>query len=194
MSVNSLFTASAFTAMVGASADDATNVATVIEWVSVWMNTTTRYNLMAREVTEYRDGDGSNTLWLSVVPVGTVAIYIDSGREFGADTLYSEWSESAASGDFVVDDDTGKVTLINGSFSTGAKTIKAVYTGGWSTIPADLEGAAMRLARLWYDQIRNGIIGVSAHSSRSGNASYLPTVPDDIAKIAESYSPKGGLA
>lgn len=194
MSANTLFTASAFTALVGADTDDATNVATVIEWVSVWINTTTRYKILARAVTEYRDGDGGNVMWLRETPVSSVTLNIDSGMEFASGTAYVEWSESSASGDFVVDSETGRVTLINGSFSTGMHTVKFVYTGGHATVPSDLEGAAMRLARLWYDQIKDGLIGKASLNSGGGNASYLPQVPDDIQKIAEQYAPKGGFA
>lgn len=194
MSANTLFTASAFIALIGADSDDATNVATVIEWVSVWINTTTRFKILARAVTEYRDGDGGSTMWLRETPVASVTLNIDAGMEFASATAYAEWSESAASGDFVVDSETGKVDLLTGSFGSSRHSIKFAYTGGHATVPSDLEGAAMRLARLWYDQVKNGIIGVASHNSGGGNSSYIPAVPDDIQKVADLYAPKGGFA
>lgn len=98
--------------------------------------------VIAKEYTEYYDGDNSGKLLLRKWPVIEVdSIYVDAERDFSSDTLVDP-------DNYFVDTDSdtsiGVVEIFKhggsnpGWFSKGIKNIKVVYTAGWLEAPAPL--------------------------------------------------------
>jgi len=98
----------------------------------------------ATDYTEYYDGDGTDTLLVDNYPINSVSeLYDDPDRDFGADTLIDP-------SDYVIYSEEGKVVLDGSVFSKGKKNIKIVYNAGYTTIPADLEQAVIKLVAAEY--------------------------------------------
>lgn len=101
----------------------------------------------AARYTEYTDGDGrAKEVFVHNPPLLVVnSIFDDPDRKFGNNTAF-------ASADFVIDSDAGIIELVQLSSSTlrptdrvsfnrGTQNIKVIYTGGYNTIPNDIEMA-----------------------------------------------------
>lgn len=187
---NALTAVSTFTSVVGAATDDANTITLLINQASAWFNRTVGYPVKARTVTEYQDGDAGVVMYLRVIPCASVLLYCDSTRQFGSDTLLTQDT------DYVLEEETGRIILISGSFPPGPGTVKAVYTGGFDSNDSEsalLEGACIELVRYWYDMIRNARIGLKSQSVAGGTTSYINDIPDDVKAIAESLRRVDGI-
>ena len=129
---------------IGLKADDSQNnakIAELIERVSSVISGECGRTFEYQQFTEYFNGDGaSGTVNLTHYPFDSSAafsLYDDTERAYGASTLI-------ATADYIIDDDTGILTLDgNLTFSRGKRNIKVTYYGGYKVIPQDLEMAAI---------------------------------------------------
>jgi hypothetical protein len=153
----------------------------LINWASDWFNKDVGFAVKAKAITEYHDGDSGVLLWLKNPPVASLSLYLDSSRAWGAGCLLTEDT------DYVLDVNTGKVVLVTTSFPSGAKTVKAMYTGGYTTVPSNIEGAVIRLARYWYDSMANAHVGVLSISIGGGTTAFVNDIPDDVMAVADQY-------
>ena len=96
--------------------------------------------LKSRSQTEYHDGNGGYLLYLNHPPISAVTLYQDSDRAWASTT-------EIASTDYVVytEDNVGKIWLTGTAFLNDRRVIKVTYTGGFSTIPHDLEMACVQI-------------------------------------------------
>jgi len=122
--------------------------------------------------TEVRDGNGEAELFLRVTPV-TALTLITISDDFGNSDVFD-------SSDVRYDVDTGRMTFrmssTQGVFTTGQQNISIVYTGGYTTIPADVQAACILVMR--------GIYAMSADTGNPGMKSenigdYSYTRQDD---------------
>ncbi len=92
----------------------------------------------ASGITEYFDGDGvSSVVVLSRSPnVAVTSLYDDTNRTYASSSLIQP-------ADYVVDGNTGVITLNGFFFARSLQNIKVIYDGGYKTIPQDLERAAL---------------------------------------------------
>lgn len=181
LDTKALTTWAAFKMLTGAADDDQGKAELLINWASDWFNNEVGFEVKARSFTEYQDGCGGSILYLKNPPVASCSFYIDYARAWGTDALLTEDT------DYVLDVDTGKIDLITTSLPVGAKTIKAVYTGGYSTVPSSVEGAVLRLARFWYDSMTNAHVGVMSISIGGGTTAFVNNIPDDVMAVADQY-------
>lgn len=143
----------------------------VINAVSTNFNNATNRLLKARNITEYKDSDGSDTIRLDQFPINstaaTISIYNCSHtpRDYTAD-------EKASSDDILIYPLLGKVRLITSAFYEGYQTVKVVYNGGYTEIPFDLKQACLMICgRLWkrekdkLDGVQNVAVQGSSMSS-----------------------------
>lgn len=98
--------------------------------------------------THYFDGDGSDRLQLRVIPANAITtVHVDTDRSYGSSTL-------VASGDYTLFTDSGLLLLDTdsdqGSFSTGYRSVKVVYTGGHTTVPDGIVHACGMQVAHWY--------------------------------------------
>jgi len=98
--------------------------------------------------THYFDGDGSDRLNLRVRPANTItSVHVDVDRDYGSDEL-------VASGDYELFSDEGLLLLKTdsdqGSFTTGYRSVKVVYTAGYTSIPDAIVHACGIQVNHWY--------------------------------------------
>ena len=139
----------------------------IINRVSWRANSETQRQLKARSQTEYYDGCGGIELWLRNWPASGLTLYQDSDRTFASGAII-------ASGDFVLYEDSGRVVLTGTTFTQDFKIIKAEYTGGYSTIPYDLQQEViMEVARIFQSYEHKTFIASSRSTDLAGTTSYV---------------------
>jgi len=116
----------------------------LINQASWFLNAETGRELKSRSQTEYYDGHGGYELYLNHPPISGVTLNQDSDRTYASTT-------EIASTDYVVYEDEGKLWLTGTSFLFDRQVIKVVYTGGYSTIPYDLQRACRELVAQGYE-------------------------------------------
>lgn len=137
--------------------------------------------LVSTSRTEYYDGDGTDTLLVQAYPISTVAsVYVDTNREYGtADLIDSD--------DYVWYAMRGTIVTDGALFGGGNKSIKVTYTGGYSTVPGDLQQAVKELVQFWYKRNTDKRVGVNSVSVGDKNMSYETDVPKAIASVFARY-------
>jgi len=145
---------------------------------------TTRF-LKSQEITEYHDGDGSNLIMLKHWPVTSVTtLHSDSARSFGSDTLI-------ASTDYQVYEDGGYIVVTSAGLDMGAKVIKVVYDGGYTTIPSNLRMAAIEHASYLYEKfLKSHRVGLKSVSGDAGTETYIDDMPENVKRVIKRYSRK----
>jgi len=92
----------------------------------------------AADVTEYQDGDGTDTVLLRNFPVNSItSVYDDVGRDYAAASLIP-----AASYMF---ESSGRLILENALFSFGRQNVKVVYNAGYADVPDDIKVAVANI-------------------------------------------------
>mgnify|MGYP003131955571 CR=1 FL=1 len=126
--------------------------------------------------TQYFNGPGTKYLHLPVVPVtGITSIHVDMDRKYGSDKLVD-------SGDYDLYGDEGLVSLkidsVQGVFDAGRRSIKVVYTAGFSTTPMAIKHACGLQVAYWYSGRHHvGKTSVS-QGGTSGNLATLELLPE----------------
>ena len=129
--------------------------------------------------TEYIDGGGESVVMLSHAPVTAVASVYDD--------LDGDWE----SGDLLVATDyravesTGELVHKTGTFLDGTGNLKVTYTGGYSSIPSDIELASIRLIGKFYNLRRSG--GIRQMSAGAMNLTFEFGMPEDVRTILDKY-------
>jgi len=137
--------------------------------------------LLSTSRTEYYDGDGTDTLLLRAYPVTTVAtIYVDTGRDYDSDDLLD-------SGDYVYYGMDGTVKTDGALFASGNKSVKVTYTGGYTTVPYDLQLATKELVMFWYKRNTDKRVGVSSVNVGDKSTSYETDIPKSVTAVFQRY-------
>lgn len=135
-------------------------------------------------VTEYHSTTwGQRVLLLKRPPIVSItSFYDDAVRVYGADTLLASTS-------YVIDDANAGIVRLDGtSFGQGLRNVKAVYVGGYATIPFALEQAAIELIWLARDKGDQALLGLRGKSIADGSVSYLDNQwPSGINAILDLY-------
>ena len=143
--------------------------------------------LVSTSRTEYYDGDGSDTLLLRAYPISTVAsVYVDTERSYASTDLLD-------SGDYVYYSMDGTIKTDGSLLASGNKSIKVTYTGGYSTIPYDLQLAIKELVMFWYKRNTDKRVGVASMSAGDKSMSYENDVPQSVLSIFTRYRDHRGL-
>jgi hypothetical protein len=146
--------------------------------------------------TEYFHGRRQNFIMPRQWPVTAVAsLKVHQDRD---------WSASSAlvpAADYVIADE-GTSIYYEGYFPNGFSNVQLVYTGGYTTIPYDLEQACLQLVEWWYRHNQRQDIGRTSSSKMDESVGVLAEVPKHIIQVLEvykriefpsSYSPVGNL-
>lgn len=170
------------------TADDG-RIGHLIEVVSREFDTECRRSFLEEEHTEYRDGNGTEQLWLENAPVSAItSIHLDSERDFDSDALVD-------SDDYFVDTVAGVVIRNTGYWPRAARNIKVVYTAGYAQadVPKDLRGAVYeRVAQLWR-RMSEKRVDTTSQSDASGNSRTFITerFPATVTEVLERYMRHG---
>jgi hypothetical protein len=137
--------------------------------------------LLSTSRTEYFDGDGGNTLHVKAYPITAVTtLYVDPDRDYGSSTLvYSD--------DYTYYGPEGTIKTDGAPLSGGWKSIKLTYTGGYSTIPADLQQAVKELVLFWYKRNTDKRVGVASVSVSGQSMSYEANIPESVMSTFKRY-------
>jgi len=128
---------------------DDTLIQNIIYRVTDQIQSYCRRDFFSTEYTEYYDGDGSKTLIVNQFPITAIdSIYDDIDYQWGSD-------DEISSDDIIFnansnDSKSGIINLDTDYFSIGKQNIKITYTAGYSTIPYDIEKAAILLSAIEY--------------------------------------------
>jgi len=159
----------------------------LINAVSCAFKKRTRRQLKTASLTEYYDGPGGTVLYLKNYPASGLSIYQDSGRAWAAS------SEITASNLSLYEDE-GKIKLHSDVFGTDAYSIKAVYTGGYSTIPYDLRQAAMFSVIQSFENMDHHALSTQSRSNdKGGSTRYRVELLPEVKETLEDYMKKTGF-
>ncbi len=175
-----LVTSTAMTTILGVTAGsaEATQVDSMIDSASrLALSITHRTTLVSTSLTEYYDGDGTDTIHLRSWPITAVtSIHID-------DTRPRDWSDT----DDLVDSDyyliyqnDGKVVLDGDIFTTGKYNVKVIYTAGYATVPYDLQQAVEDLVIFWYQRQKEKRVGTRSFSVGDKSTSFEVDIPKGV--------------
>ena len=130
---------------------------TTINGVSRWMHEYTGRQLKSREITRYHSGDGTTNLYVHSWPVSAIKVYVDQEFAFGAET------------EITPDLTEGNLVYYSGTYPSGTKNVKIVYTAGYVTIPGDLKLACLHAYQVIDRVQKQGISGVGQVSIAGTN-------------------------
>lgn len=155
-------------------------------------------------VTEYYHGAGAwggyrksaasawrNSLLVARPPIVSITnIWDDPARAYGSTTLL------AASQYLTANAEAGLILLDGISFQEGLNNIKITYVGGFTTIPADLEEAAIEMVWAAREKGAHNLIGVRSRAVGEGNIQFvnLDWGSPNLEAIIQHYSLKTGVA
>lgn len=163
----------------------------LINEASIWFNNECDRQLKSRSQTEYHDYQYSPVLYLDHPPVSAVTLYTNSSipRAYGTDDIIA-----ADNYEIYTEDNIGKLVLTNATFDFGRRTIKVVYTGGFSTIPADLKSGVLNLIGQWYWLNKNNAFGVTAHDRPEGSGVTIDRdLPTQTVRAVARYRRNGWI-
>ena len=140
-------------------------------------------------VTEYYSGDEWLTrLIVSRPPVISITnMWDDPLRVYATPILNSLYT--------IQDSNSGLIRLDGLTFQSGINNIKITYSGGFATIPSDLEQAAIEMVWAAREKGVHNLVGVRSRSIADGNVQYMNLGWGSLAQeIVEKYSLHMGVA
>ena len=141
-----------------------------------------REEFTAQAYTEYHDGRGLSKIVLLHRPVNSItSIHDDLDREYGDNELVD-------SDDYTFYPNTGIVVKDGGTFQDGTRNVKVIYNAGYTTIPADVEGAVWQLVAYYWNEMRAGADGIDNERIGDYTAKYEKmTMPQNVRALLMRY-------
>lgn len=131
--------------------------------------------------TQYFDPTCTAFLLLREYPVtGTPVVHIDDEWAFGGATQVTP-------GTFKIDREVGLARQRGTWNARNPQSVKVVYNAGHSTVPVDLQQAALLLVTLLYRTRGDRRLGVEQKSKMSDSASFQTDVPQSILMLIEPH-------
>lgn len=158
----------------------------LINGVSWFFNSMCDRKLKAQSLTEYYDGPGGYLLYLNNPPIASLALYQDSERSWASTSLI-------ASTDYALYEQTGRLVLTGDAFLRDIRVVKAVYTGGFSTIPYDIEEAALELIAQRFHMADSKGEDKSSISNDGGTTAYLKDMSPFVSSVIARYRRWGAI-
>ncbi len=165
----------------------------LINRTSSRMETYCGRNFKVREYTEYQDGDGTPTVFTDHYPITSVSsLWDDTEREFTDSS-----NDLLSSADYMIYSDEGSIRLYNDetTFNKGYQNIKITYSGGYETLPGDLEEACLDWVLTLYRKIKDRTHGYMTKSASGASVLIdLKAIPESVKAVLDSYrKPKVNL-
>lgn len=149
--------------------NDATLLLNLIEGVEQFVESYISSPLSLTLVTEYISGNEKPYILLKNIPTGSLSLYIDSNRDFNADTLIDPTAYEIKSLE-------RRVELVDGTvFPSGSLNIKVVYETGWdaTTLPKDLKMVICDIAANTFTHIRNKTESMATRGGMGTTATFI---------------------
>jgi len=169
--------------------DDDAIIGYLMNVVSKLFDTVTGRTLIAADLTEYYQGDGTDTLYLRSYPVNSttseIEVYIDEDRLFDADT-------KQAAANLWIDSDMGRL-VHEGRELHKDEPVKVVYNAGYAqdSVPYDLRLAALEWLGVLYKRKQEGRFDVNTLSRGDVSYTYLDTMPHTVRDVLRRYERRG---
>lgn len=141
-----------------------------------------RRQFRVRAYTEYHDGDGSAEVFLNQYPIQSVSgLWDDPNRDF----------ETVIDADnFLIYSSEGSLRLCDeeSAFNLGRQNIKVTYSGGFITVPEDLEEACIDWVLTLYRRHKDKYHGYMTRSAAGASMMIdLQAIPRDVKSVLDSY-------
>lgn len=175
MMLVTLATAKEFLGITSTASDSALNL--LIEAASVAVESYLSRSLLSANVTEIQNGNGTELLWLRNFPVTAVNSVKVNGKVVPITTDF--YTSGVRYTDSVL-------IYQGGIFPKGYSNIEVNYTGGYLTLPMDIQRAVAEIAGLGLKQREH--LDVSSKSLAGETISYVMTsMPKSTKEVLESY-------
>ncbi len=153
-----------------------------INGVSLAFSKGTHRKLVAQALTEFYDGPGGLVLYLRNPPISGLTLYQDTARAFAAST-------EIVSTDFALYTEEGRIYLTGETFLRDQFVIKATYTGGYSTVPHDLQRAAVEWITQRYELNDHHAYSTDSRSEdKGGTTRYKHDELDSVKQAFLDYT------
>ena len=163
--------------------------------VSAWCG---RKFAQATYTNEVYDGTGTGALYLRNWPVTSPmasghGVWVDQTHQWTTALVEHKLDGTTSSGDYVVadgEDGQGLLSRIGSTWPKVRRCIRVTYQGGYATVPAPVQSAAMRLLAIAYDVTVKGLHAVSSESVEVGGGSrtvITREMPDDVRRMLTPF-------
>lgn len=163
----------------------------LISAVQTWLEGECGRAFDSAQVTEYYSGEQwTDRLLIARPPIINIVNLWD-------DTTWTYSTPLAAAAYAIENADAGLVIRLDGGqFAKGRRNIKITYVGGFATMPADLEQAAIELVWAAREKGHSNLIGVRSRSVGDGNVQFvnLDWGSSNLAPIIDKYRLMTGVA
>lgn len=157
--------------------------------------------IVARSVTEYRDGRGEEFIYPRHGPASSIVLYVDTTRQWGSDTLLQATTPIAVDDEYFYDSTENCIKLLGWKlpgkpWDPVVACVKLTYTGGWAytttgtwpglevasdSIPAPIRQATLMVAQALHlkagGRYGKGLLGMAAvSSSLAGSVAPISTI------------------
>ena len=142
--------------------------------------------VLSRSYTEYYDGRKNDRILLRNWPSTAVAeLWDDPASEFTDAANQFDTSEFKIDGE---GDSAAGVVLLSGlKFGGGARSIKAVYTAGYATVPYIVQEACLLHVEYMFDMRSDRRIGVQTKGKNQESTTFLGTLPQFVMDMLTPY-------
>lgn len=166
-------------------------LARLIPAVQAWLEQECERRFDEAAVTEYFDGaTWRDRILVARPPVVSITnLWDDPARAYTTPLAVSLYD--------IADAEAGLIRLFDGrSFCSSQKNIKITYVGGYLTMPADLEQAAIEMVWAAREKGIQNLIGVRSRSIGDGSVQFvnLDWGSINLGPIISKYSLKTGLS
>ena len=145
-------------------------VETMIDSVSGYVNNYCRRHFIAKDYTEYYDGNGRRTMYLDHFPINSVSsVHIDTESAFGLGT-------EVAPADYRLHKQIGRLWLENTVFPAYPRSVKVVYNAGYTdadSIPDDLKLAVLDDIKWRFNRWKNSQEGIESITMEGVNENLV---------------------
>lgn len=138
-------------------------------------------------IVEFQDGIAQNRILLDQWPATKPSeLWIDSSG------LFTDVTKKLAATEYALDvsargDGVGVALLGGRHFTRGVKNIKAIYDGGYATVPDELEGACLWTVQFLYDMRTERTIGLESKGKNQENTTYRGDLPEYVMSTLLAY-------
>lgn len=189
MAITSVSNCKAFRGIDPANTEHDAELTRLIPAVQEWLENECERIFERATVTEYYNGHEWRTRLVVARPplVSITNIWDDPLRVYGTALTSSLYA--------IENEDAGIIALDGLTFQSGIRNIKITYVGGFLTVPADIEQAAIEMVWASREKGSNNLVGVRSRSIGDGSVQYMNLSWGALASdIVEKYRLHTGVA
>lgn len=168
---------------------DSTLLGYLLNSVSDMLNHATDRTLIADDLTEYYQGNDTDSIYLRNFPVNstteTIEVYLDADRTYDAPTRIKAEN-------LWIDSTMGRVVYLGSTFPV-IYGVKVVYNAGYTraTVPYDLRLAALEALGVFWKRSQEGRFDTESVSRGDVSYTYLADMPYTVTQAVVRYRSRG---